>query len=60
MKVKHTQNGNVKITLTQEQATSLMNILNVSSHAPGALPEDEDTSWAIYAGLAAAGIYTAN
>jgi hypothetical protein len=30
MKVKHTQNGNVKITLTLEQASHLKTLLNVS------------------------------
>lgn len=30
MKVKHTQNGNVKITLTLEQVAHLKSLLNVS------------------------------
>jgi hypothetical protein len=30
MKVKHTQNGNVKVTLTMEQAAHLQCLLNVS------------------------------
>jgi hypothetical protein len=65
MKVKHTQNGNVKVVLSLEQAHGLINILNRSSrlrwheHDPISY-DDEQVSVVLYAKLDEAGIHTTN
>jgi len=44
MKLKQTQNGNWKLTLTLEQLLHLKDIVNASE----CIAEVEDTSWEIY------------
>lgn len=51
MKVKNTLSGNVKITLTKEQAEHVTRILNISGRQGGDdidFKEREDTSWKLW------------
>jgi len=59
MKVKHTQNGNVKITLTLEQAGKLRKIVRFSAYLKSKeLTDDshESVSWKLFTNLNAAGV----
>lgn len=63
MKVKHTQNGNVKLVMTGEQASKLKAIIDRSSRLQGGsdciTQEVEDFSWELFKAFKEAGVDSA-
>ncbi|MBY4725726.1 MULTISPECIES: hypothetical protein [Burkholderia] len=63
MKVKHTQNGNVKIVLSGDQATKLKAIIDRSSRlqegGDSITQEVEDFSWDLFRAFKEAGVDSA-